>query len=147
MVYNFPDHISGDTWNGITLTILESGIPLNLTDCDIFIQFRPIHNLASPVFLELTSDKNKIGVIIPEQGLISTNIINFDIPADTYNYDLQINFPNGDTKTYLKCTIKVLPQTTRIKNDFTNLNNQKLIITGDRQDRILSSNGERLSYL
>jgi hypothetical protein len=147
MVYNFPDHISGDSWKGLNITILENGEPLNITDCDIFIHFRPVHNLASPIFLELTSDKNNIGTIIPEQGLLAIDVTNFDIPSGVYNYDLQINFPDGSVKTYLKGTIKILPQTTRVKNDFTNLNNQKLIISGNKENRILTTKGERMNYL
>jgi hypothetical protein len=113
MIYNFPDHISGDTWRGFNLTILENETPLDLTDCDIYIQFRPAHNLASPVFLELSSDKNDISIVLPLSGLISVSAKNINIPTDKYNYDLQVNFPNGHIKTYVNGTVYISPQITR----------------------------------
>ena len=114
MIYNFPDQISGDTWDGISsITILENGSAVDLTDCDVFLQFRTSKNLASPVFLEMSNYNNKVGVVSPLLGLISISEQELNIPEGEYVYDLQINFPNGDVKTYLTGNIKILPQITR----------------------------------
>jgi hypothetical protein len=103
MIYNFPDQISGDTWDGISsITILENGSAVDLTDCDVFLQFRTSKNLASPVFLEMSNYNNKVGVVSPLLGLISISEQELNIPEGEYVYDLQINFPNGDVKTYLQ---------------------------------------------
>jgi hypothetical protein len=150
MNYNLPDHISGDTWKGISsITIQQNGSAVDLTDCDVFIQIRSDRNLASPVFLEMSSYNKKIGVVIPKLGIISIPPQEIDIPVGEYVYDLQINFPSGEVKTYLNGTLKILPHITRIKNN-TDINspafNQKLIITGD-DERILTTDGERLNYI
>jgi hypothetical protein len=114
MTYNFPDQISGDTWDGISsITILENGSAVDLTDCDVFLQFRTSKNLASPVFLEMSNYNNKVGVVSPLLGLISISEQELNIPEGEYVYDLQINFPNGDVKTYLTGSIKILPQIKR----------------------------------
>jgi len=114
MTYNFPDQISGDTWDGISsITILENGSAVDLTDCDVFIQFRTSKNLASPVFLEMSNYNNKVGVVSPLLGLISISEQELNIPEGEYVYDLQINFPNGDVKTYLTGNIKILSQIKR----------------------------------
>jgi hypothetical protein len=151
MIYNFPDHICGDTWKGVSsITIMENNSSVDLSDCDVFIQFRPNKNLASPVFLELSTYSDTIKIVIPEMGLISIPRQIINIPTGEYNYDLQINFPTGKSKTYLKGKINILPEITRTSsnpiNIYSPLYDQKLIITGD-EERILTSDGERLNYI
>ena len=59
MIFNFPKHRSGDTFNGISsITILENGQPLVLTGCDVHIEFRSAYNNASPVVLFLSTKDN-----------------------------------------------------------------------------------------
>jgi hypothetical protein len=151
MVYNLPDHISGDTWKGISsITIKENNSAVDLTDCDIFIQFRTSKNLASPVFLEMSNYNNKVNVIIPSMGVISITEQEIDMPIGEYDYDLQVNFPVGTVKTYLKGKIKILPHTTRTKNNtdlYSPIYNQKLLITELDDDRILTIDGERMNYI
>jgi hypothetical protein len=116
MTYNFPNHISGDTFKGISsIALLEKGTPINLTDCSVYVQFRSIFNLASPVVFEFSSDAGNIGVIIPSLGVITIPSQIIDVPAGEYEYDLQVMFPNGSIKTYLKGKFKILPSITRIK--------------------------------
>jgi hypothetical protein len=116
MIYNFPNHISGDTFRGINaITLLENGIPINLTNCSIYMQFRSIFNLASPVVFEFSSDEGTIGVVVPENGVVSIPEQVIIAPAGEYDYDLQVMFPDGSVKTYLKGKFKILPQITRIK--------------------------------
>lgn len=151
MNYDFSDHICGDTWKGISsITIMENNSAVNLTDCDVFIQFRPKKNLASPVFLELSNYNDTITILDAEEGLISIPRQIITIPAGEYGYDLQINFPTGVSKTYLKGKINILPETTRNSsnpiNIYSPLYDQRLIITGD-DERILTSDGERLNYI
>lgn len=151
MIYNFPDHISGDTWKGVSsITIMENNSAMNLTDCDVFVQFRPNKNLASPVFLELSTYNQTISIVVPISGIISIPKQIVNMPVGEYNYDLQINFPTGQSKTYLTGTFKILPETTRNSNSpiniYSPLFDQKLILSGDN-DRILTSDGERLNYI
>ena len=110
MIYNFPNHISGDTFKGISaITLLENGSPIDLTDCSVYVQFRSIFNLASPVVFQFLSDEGNIGVTIPALGIISIPAQIIDVPAGEYDYDLQVMFPDGVVKTYLKGRFKILP--------------------------------------
>lgn len=151
MRYNFPDHRSGDTWKGIySLSILECNSAVNLTDCDIFIQFRSKIDIASPVFLELSTYNDGVKILSESQGKISLPARIISLPVGEYSYDLQINFPNGNSKTFLNGDFKILPQTTRTSSDLKSIyapvGDQKLLLTGDN-DRMLTSDGERLNYI
>jgi hypothetical protein len=115
MTYNFTNHRLGDRWKGIeSITILDCNSAINLNDCDIFIQFRPKYNPASPVFLELSTYNSKILILNKQNGIIKIPEQVIDIPCGEYKYDLQVNFPTGVSKTYLTGLFKVLPQITRL---------------------------------
>jgi hypothetical protein len=118
MTYNIPDHVSGDTWEGIdTITLQNSGIPIDLTDAHILMQFRSNNNnLANPCYLELSNDYQTISTPIPQLGLLTINPTTIDLPVGIYDYSLQITFPNGNCKTYLQGKWKILPNTTRSKS-------------------------------
>lgn len=151
MIYNFPEHKCGDTWKGIySITIMECNSAVHLTDCDIYMQFRPKNNIASPVFLELSTENNGIKIISENSGIISIPSRILDIPTGEYSYDLQINFPTGKSKSYLSGSFKILPQTTRVSSNpysiYSSLKDQKIILSID-DDRILTSDGERLNYI
>jgi hypothetical protein len=151
MQYNFPDHRSGDTWKGIySLSILECNSAVNLTDCDVFIQFRSKTDIASPVFLELNTYNNDIKILSEENGTISIPAKIISLPVGEYSYDLQINFPTGRSKTFLNGDFKILPQITKTATDprsiYAPKNDQRLILAAD-DDRILTSDGERLNYI
>lgn len=151
MIYNFPDHICGDTWKGVSsINIMEDSLSVNLLDCDVLIQFRSNKNLASPVFLELSTYSDTIKILNSDDGIISIPEQLINIPVGEYDYDLQINFPSGKTKSFLSGKINILPEITRISSDpiniYSPLYDQKLIITGN-DERMLTSDGERLNYI
>jgi hypothetical protein len=150
MIYNIPDHICGDFWIGIdNIIIKEFDIPVNLTDCEIYIQFRSDRNIASPAVLTLTTEDESITIKNPPlSGIISIPSFNLELPPENYVYDLQINFPSGAIKTYFGGKFSILPHTTRIRAEgIAGGEGDKLIITGDRKERILTSTGERLNYI
>jgi hypothetical protein len=110
MKFDFPTHRSGDTWSGInSITITSSGLPIDLTDCDVYIQFRPAYNLASPVVLTLTTENDTIQITDPAQGKIRIPSQIINIPVGLYRYDLQIDFPNNDSKTFLYGNFNIIP--------------------------------------
>jgi hypothetical protein len=117
MNYNFPSHISGDTWDGISsITILSQGLPMDLTDCNITLQVRSANSVASPVFIEFSTIDDTIVIIEPLSGIIFIPPRTINIPVGRYNYDLQVTFPilpNAYTKTYLKGEWEILTTTTR----------------------------------
>jgi hypothetical protein len=110
MTYDFPEHISGDTWSGINaITIQSAGSAVNLSSCDIFIRVRSFHNVASPIVYEFSTLYSTINIISATEGKISIPPQTIDIPAGTYNYDLKIKFPSGNKKTYLAGKWEILP--------------------------------------
>jgi hypothetical protein len=117
MDYNIPDHISGDTWDGVSsITILSQGLPVDLTDCNINLQVRSANSVASPVFIEFSTIDDTILIVEPLSGIICIPPRIVNIPVGNYNYDLQVTFPiipNAYIKTYLKGDWKILSTTTR----------------------------------
>ena len=120
MIFNFPKHRSGDTWRGIsTITIVENETPIDLTGCKIYIQFRSIYNLASPVVLLLSTDNNTVNILVPTLGIISIPEQIVNVPTGIYRYDLQIDFPNGESKTFLEGEWEIIPGITTPNFDTT----------------------------
>jgi hypothetical protein len=114
MIYNFPKHISGDTWDGINIISLKTNeSAINLLDSIINIQVRSNANLASPIVFEFSTLDNSIIILSPSQGLINIPPQTIDIPAGYYKYDLQIIFSSGIKKTYLTGNWEILPNITR----------------------------------
>lgn len=106
-IYNIPDHLRGDTWNGITsISLSKDGIPLNLSGANILMQFRK--DIDSPVNLELSSDNGGIVITDDINGLISIPPILITMQYGTYQYDLQVVLSDGYTKTYMKGIWKIV---------------------------------------
>lgn len=150
MKYDFPECISGDTWKGVhSITILENNNPLNLDNCDIVVHFRKKEEISSPVYLEMSTFNNKIKVVSSSLGIISIPSQLILLPEGSYFYDLEVIFPNKMSKTFLYGDFIILPQTTRTilsKSIYAPIGDQKLILAGD-DDRILTTDGERLNYI
>jgi hypothetical protein len=114
MIYNFPKHITGDTWDGISsITILSQGSAINLTNCEVTVQIRSWENLASPVVFEFSTVNNNLLILLPELGVINIPAQVVDIPVGLYKYDLKVKFPSGIIKTYLKGDWEIIPSITR----------------------------------
>ena len=110
MNYDFSIHTSGDTWLGVnSITIKSSGVPVDLTDCIVIIKVKSILHLASPVFYQFSSEEGTILVISPTQGILSIPPQIVDIPPGEYRYDLNVEFPTGIKKTYLKGDWEISP--------------------------------------
>jgi hypothetical protein len=110
MRFDFPTHRSGDTWRGVnSITILDGQTPINLTGCKIYIQFRSIYNYASPVVLTLSTEDNTIKISNVLTGIITIPEQIIDIPVGRYRYDLQIDFPNGSSMTYMEGEFEIKP--------------------------------------
>jgi hypothetical protein len=115
MYYDIPSHISGDTWTGInTITIKENGTFVDLTDCNIYIQFRFNYNVASPVMYECSTENDTILILNPLSGILSIPEQLVNIPVGKYSYDLVVNnITNNTFKTYLSGMWEISPRTTR----------------------------------
>lgn len=114
MIYDFPEHISGDTWDGInTITLASDGSPINLENCEVFIHLKSVKNPASPLMYEFSTLKNSILITFAQAGIINIPHQIVGLPVGTYQYDLKILFPNGSIKTYLKGEWEILPNISR----------------------------------
>ena len=110
--YTMPPALRGDTWSGITsITLQISGVPISLSAASIKMQLR--EDIDSPVILELSTANGLIVITNPLSGVfqIPPQIIN--IPFDTYNYDIQVTFPNGTVTTYIAGTWQITPDITQ----------------------------------
>jgi hypothetical protein len=114
MTYDFPAHISGDTWSGInSITIASNGIPVNLENSEVIIQVRSSKNPSSPLVYEFSTLTSTILIVSESYGIINIPQQIIDIPVGMYQYDLKIISQNGTIKTYLKGEWEILPNISR----------------------------------
>lgn len=86
--FNIPRHRRGDTWMGFNkIAITVDSIPINLSGCDIKIEFREDYD--APVALSLSTTTSTI-LIQPGLSSITVPPLIVDIPPGTYKYDLQV---------------------------------------------------------
>jgi hypothetical protein len=106
-----PPALRGDTWPGITsITITTNNVPVSLSGASIKMQLR--EDLDAPVVLELSTANGGITITNPLSGIFQIPPQIIDIPFDTYNYDIQVTFPNGVIKTYIAGTWVITPDIT-----------------------------------
>lgn len=105
-VYTIPAHKRGDTWDGFhTITLSQNGIPVDLTNSVISMELR--HQPDSPLALRFSTTDSTIVILNPTGGIIQIPPRKIEIPPGNYVYDLQIDFPNQQTKTYMTGTWEI----------------------------------------
>jgi hypothetical protein len=113
-IYNFPVHIQGDTWKGLTsVTFTSKGSAIDLTNTEVRMQVRL--SIDSPSVLNLsTSGNGGINFIQPlSSGKVTIPPQVVNIPVGNYNYDLKVIYPSGYIKTYFKGLLPVISHFTR----------------------------------
>ena len=98
-IYNFRDHIKGNTFPGVTFTILINGLPWDLTGAVISMQLRKI--TGSTNVFELSTTNGRIAITNPTEGIFAIIEQIIDIEAYNYYYDIIIILPSGIVKTYI----------------------------------------------
>jgi methyl-accepting chemotaxis protein len=148
MRFDFPTHRSGDTWRGVdSLTIKDdNNFVVDLTDCKLYIQFRSIYNLASPVVLLLSTENNTITLTNPTSGIISIPKQIINVPVGRYRYDLQVDFPDGVSNTYLYGEWEIIPGITTPSFDST-VNSRFNAIKINSLISLVSSNSAMWGYM
>ncbi|NBX74989.1 MAG: hypothetical protein EBQ92_00335 [Proteobacteria bacterium] len=113
ITYNLPDHIAGDTWDGIpSVTVQLNGSARNLTDALIKMQVRLA--IDSPVVLELSTRNSLITILQPvSAGTFSVPSQIIDVPTGKYIYDIKIIFNTGEVKTEIGGSWFIAPHVTR----------------------------------
>lgn len=104
--YNFQNHISGDTFDGVTFHIGDNqgGIDLTGAKVEMFIDY----------YLELQpmlSTENGTIVVDDESAVDSTISIPaqvIDWPIGTYEYNIRITFSDSRVKTYISGTWTII---------------------------------------
>lgn len=106
--YNFNNHISGDTFNGVQFEVLVNNVALNLTGANIIMKLRQNNNIN--VYYELTTTNGNITINEPTNGKFNINqqIINFT-PAK-YNYSIEVHLSNGNIYTYIQGIWTIIAQ-------------------------------------
>jgi hypothetical protein len=108
--YNFKDHVSGDTFNGVEFEMLNNDVAINLTNCAIKIQIKPENKGASVLTKNVGSG---ITITGPSLGVFRLDSFVCSLPAGYYDYDIQFTFPSGVIKTYISGKWRILKQITK----------------------------------
>jgi len=105
-IYNFHDHLKGDTFEGTTFTILVNGIPLSLTNSFIKMSLKTNKSTLKSDF-DLSTTNGRLLIIDAINGKFQIVPQIIDIPAALYYYDIQIILSNGKVKTYIEGQWKI----------------------------------------
>lgn len=103
--YNFPDHITGTTFNGVQFTIKVNGAPINITDVSItFIGLKGTYQMGSG------GNGSGSGITITDAAngvfKIDNQIINWKV--GDYTCNIITTRSNGDKKAYIKGKWKII---------------------------------------
>lgn len=103
--YDFPSHFSGDTFPGLSFTIVKNSLPFDLSDCNIDITFVHEENAAYTYTLDTG---NGVAVTNDTGGIfqVDEQIINF-YPG-LYNYDITIETADTGLYTWVYGTWSIL---------------------------------------
>jgi hypothetical protein len=109
--YNFPDHIKGDTFNGVQFEVLVNTIALNLTGASIKMQMR-----YTPTSVSVKEFNTTSGITITDAtaGKFKINKQIIDIAFKKYFYDIEITLQTGEVYTYIKGTWNILADITHL---------------------------------
>lgn len=98
--YNFPDHISGDTFDGVSFHIENKLGDMDITGSKIelfinrYLTLQPMLTTENGSILIIDESAVDSTINIPEQII--------DWPIGTYDYNIKITFPSGKVKTYIE---------------------------------------------
>jgi hypothetical protein len=109
--YNFPNHIKGDTFNGVEFTLEVNSVAVDLTNASILMYLKK-QKAPCDVVASFSTDTTKITITDAVNGVFQFNNQIIDVPAATYDYDIQITLNNGNVKTYIKGTWTILQDIT-----------------------------------
>jgi len=110
MNYNFPDHIKGDTFNGLSFTIKnkDDDSPIDLTGVTIRMMLRDHNRDLKKTF----STGSGMTISNPAGGVFQIDEQVIDIYAGKYNYDIEFTFPLGKIKTYISGKWEIIQDVT-----------------------------------
>lgn len=109
--YDFMTHYRGDGLRPFQFRFIQDGEPIDLSLSSAIMQMRqPTLNRRGKVMWEFDSastDPNKKLTLTADGLLIFPEMNDWEIPANSYMYDLQITDGNGFVKTFIQGEWKV----------------------------------------
>ena len=112
--YNFKNIIKGDTFKGSQFTVTNNtlAVPVNLTGASIKMQLKKQGSTTSTALLELSTANGLINITDAVNGVFEINPFIMNIPAGSYNYDMQFIFSGNVIQTYIYGTWTVTEDVT-----------------------------------
>ena len=108
--YAIPSVVKGDTFEGVTFSITVNGTVLDLTNASIKMDLRliPTGILAKRFIL----GSGLTIVTPPTNGTFTIDKQVIDLPANTYDYDIEITSADGSINTWITGTWQILQDVT-----------------------------------
>ena len=105
-------HIKGDTFDQVNFQIKVNDVALNLTGFVIRMQLRKEYG---GVIIKSFTTVSNAGLTITDavNGLFKINRQIIDIPAFSYIYDIELDYPDGTVKTYINGNFAIVNDVTR----------------------------------
>ena len=102
-VYIFPDHIKGDTFQGVGFQVKVNNVDLPIAA--VKMELKRAYNASPSLTLS-----NGSGMTISDitTGLFTVDNQIIDLPAGDYLYDIEITTGSGEVHTYITGTWKIL---------------------------------------
>ncbi len=92
MTYNFPTHVSGDTFLGVDFQLVINGVEKSLSGAKIIMRVG---------VKEFSSGRGEIAIINEAQGRFRFIEQVINLRPMTYRYKMVFIFPGGRRKSYL----------------------------------------------
>lgn len=80
--------IKGDTWQGATITLSQSGIPVDITTAEFKMQVRK--NACSEIALEWSTSDSTITITEGLSGIFTIAARDIDLTPTTYKFDCEM---------------------------------------------------------
>lgn len=103
--YTFKDVVSGDTQEDVSFEMLINSVVLNLTGFVIRMNFLKSNGELAQAF---TTENGTILITDAALGKFKIPAQIFALTPNTYESDIEFEFPDGTIKTYIRVTQKVL---------------------------------------
>lgn len=99
MTYDFPDHIKGDTFEGVQFTVTVNSVALDLTGATIKMQVRK--SPTSAVIDTYTTTGGHLTITNAAGGIFTFDEQIISLASAKYYYDIQITLADATVKTYI----------------------------------------------
>ena len=107
VTYDFPDHLSGDTFAGVQFTVNRNGSALDITSAAIVMTVNEVGGIVDytlSVGSGVTITNGATGTFQVDAQIISW-------PPTTYRYKIKITLAGGEVHTYLSGGWTITPST------------------------------------